>query len=74
LALVESADSRNDRAVELLERVVREAPKFQEAHIRLATMYYRLHRPEDGRREKQIVDRLASEKEKRSLDTGQATH
>jgi hypothetical protein len=54
--------------------VVREAPKFQEAHIRLATMYYRLHRPEDGLREKQIVDRLANEKQKRNLDKGQSAH
>ena len=58
----------------MLQRVVREAPKFQEAHIRLATMYYRLHRPEDGLREKQIVDRLANEKQKRNLDKGQSAH
>jgi tetratricopeptide (TPR) repeat protein len=74
LALVESADNRDDRAVELLESVVKEAPNFQEAHIRLATLYYRLHRPEDGRRERQIVDRLATEKQKRNLDREQTTH
>jgi len=65
LALVESAGNRDDRAVELLAGVVRDAPKFTEAHLRLATLYFRLHRPEDGNREKQIANRLGAEKLRR---------
>ena len=65
LALVESADNRDERAVKLLEGVVRDAPRFAEAHRRLAALFFRLHRPEDGGRERQIADRLAGEKQQR---------
>ena len=47
-----------ERALPLLEAIVKEAPKFLEAHVTLATVYYRLKRREDGDRERAIVDRL----------------
>lgn len=47
-----------ERARELLEAVVTEAPDFVEAHALLATAYYRLKRREDGDRQRQIVQRL----------------
>jgi hypothetical protein len=34
-------------------------------HVELAALYYRLKRPEEGAREKQIVDRLAEEQRQR---------
>lgn len=51
----------NDRALPLLESIVKDAPSFLEAHVTLATVYYRLKRREDGDRERAIVDRLNKE-------------
>jgi tetratricopeptide (TPR) repeat protein len=50
-----------DRALPLLEAIVREAPAFLEAHVTLATVYYRLKRREDGDRERAIIDALNKE-------------
>ena len=50
-----------DRALPMLESIVKEAPEFLEAHVTLATVYYRLKRREDGDRERDIVDRLNKE-------------
>jgi len=35
--------------------------QWMDPHVELAALYYRLNRPQDGAREKQIVDRLANE-------------
>jgi tetratricopeptide (TPR) repeat protein len=50
-----------DRALPELEAIVKEAPTFLEAHVTLATVYYRLKRREDGDRERAIVDALNKE-------------
>ena len=50
-----------ERALPLLEAIVKEAPDFLEAHVTLATVYYRLKRREDGDRHRAIVDRLNKE-------------
>ena len=50
-----------ERALPLLEAIVKEAPAFLEAHVTLATVYYRLKRREDGDRERAIVDALNKE-------------
>jgi tetratricopeptide (TPR) repeat protein len=49
-----------DAALPKLEALVKEAPTFVEAHVSLATVYYRLKRREDGDREKAIVAKLQS--------------
>lgn len=46
-----------------LERIVREAPDFIEAHVTLATIYYRQKRKADGDRERQIVAKLNAERQ-----------
>jgi tetratricopeptide (TPR) repeat protein len=56
-----------------LEAIVAEAPSFLEAHVALATAYYRLQRREDAERERAIVQRLTEEKEartRRQAETG----
>ena len=50
-------------ATSMLEAIVKEAPTFVEAHVALATAYYRQQRKEDGDRERAIVERLNKEKE-----------
>jgi len=58
LARVERAQGQEEAAAKDLEEVVRAEPDWLPPHIELASLYYRLKRPEDGAREKQIVDRL----------------
>ncbi len=48
-----------------LEDIVKIAPNFLEAHISLATLYYRIKRKEDGDREQAIVRTLTAEKQAR---------
>lgn len=50
-----------DKARELLEAVVKEAPSFVDGHVLLATTYYRLKRKEDGDRERATIERLNAE-------------
>jgi predicted Zn-dependent protease len=50
-------------ARQMLENVVKEAPDFVEAHVSLATAYYRLKRKEDGDREKATILRLNAERQ-----------
>jgi tetratricopeptide (TPR) repeat protein len=58
LALVARADGQLDVAVKYLETLVRESPDWLQPHVELSALYYRLHRPEDGTRERRIVDRM----------------
>jgi tetratricopeptide (TPR) repeat protein len=58
IATVKVALGKSDEALPQLEAIVREAPEFVEAHVKLATVYYRLKRREDGDRERAIVDEL----------------
>jgi tetratricopeptide (TPR) repeat protein len=57
-AELEVAEGRREAAAVDLESIARTAPKILEVHEQLAALDYRLHRPEDGQREKQIVDHL----------------
>jgi tetratricopeptide (TPR) repeat protein len=57
-AELEVAEGRRESAAADLESIARTAPKILEVHEQLAALDFRLHRPEDGEREKQIVDHL----------------
>jgi tetratricopeptide (TPR) repeat protein len=46
-----------------LETMLKEAPNFTEAHVTLATAYYREKRKADGDRERAIVTKLNAEKQ-----------
>ena len=50
-----------DKARETLEGLVKESPQFLEAHVTLALVYYRLKRPDDSKREREIVQKLTAE-------------
>jgi len=50
-------------ALPLLEGVVKEYSDFSEAHVLLASVYYRLNRKEDADREKAIVQKLNAEQQ-----------
>jgi len=54
-----------------LEALVGEAPEFTQAHVALATVYYRLKRKADGDRERAIVQKLNAQtqaKQQRGLN------
>jgi tetratricopeptide (TPR) repeat protein len=65
VALVHVANGELEAARLVLEPLVREEPSFSEAHVSLATVYYRLGRREDGDREQQAVQRLKAEQQAR---------
>jgi len=54
-----------DEARKIFEALVSDVPNFTEAHVTLATIYYRLKRKEDGDRERAIVNKLNAEAQAR---------
>ncbi len=65
MALLKSASEQYQAAAEDLEKVVKDDPEWLEPHVELASLYYRLHRPEDGLRERQIVERITAQKQEK---------
>lgn len=65
LALVRLAQGQLEAARQVLEPLVAEEPSFSEAHVSLATVYYRLGRRADGDREQKAVLRLKAEQKAR---------
>jgi tetratricopeptide (TPR) repeat protein len=61
LATLDLSTGNIDQACSQLEQLIRETPQFVEAHVSLATVYYRLKRKEDGDRERAIVLKLNAE-------------
>jgi Flp pilus assembly protein TadD len=64
LARVERAQNQLDAAVRDMETVERDNPNWLQLHVELAALYYKVHRPEDGAKERAIVDRLTAEQQK----------
>jgi tetratricopeptide (TPR) repeat protein len=65
IALAEIAKNDYEAAEKILLPLVDEFPQFTEAHVSLATCYYRLRRREDGDRHQAIVRRLRAEDQAR---------
>jgi tetratricopeptide (TPR) repeat protein len=61
LARVERAQGKLEDALSNLQRVEKQNPEWIAPHIELAPLYYRLNRPEEGAREKKLVDQLTEE-------------
>jgi tetratricopeptide (TPR) repeat protein len=59
------ATGDNQSALAMLERLVADNPGFTEAHVSLATVYYRLKRRDDGDRHKAIAEKLTAEAQAR---------
>ena len=69
---VELGAGEMDKACVTLEKVVRQAPDFLEAHVSLAQVYYRLKRKGDGDRERALVQKLKAEQDKKQ-ERGEAS-
>jgi tetratricopeptide (TPR) repeat protein len=61
LATLDLTIGNIEQARSKLERLIKETPNFVEAHVSLATVYYRLKRKADGDRERAIVLKLNAE-------------
>ena len=62
-ALMESVSGDYAAAARNLEIVVKNDPNWLDPHVQLATLYYRLHRPEDGAKQRQIVQQLTAKQQ-----------
>lgn len=71
-ASVYLATGQAEKALPLLEAVVRDAPEYVDARVLLATTYYRLKRREDGDRERAEATRLTAEQQARQPGARQA--
>jgi len=60
LAMMDLADGSFEKARLALERIIKQAPKFAQAHAGLATAYLRLGRTADAKRERDIAASLAA--------------
>jgi tetratricopeptide (TPR) repeat protein len=63
MAQLEAAGGQDTETIADLEQIVGSAPNILQPHVQLAALYYRLHRPEEGMRERQMVDRLLAHPE-----------
>jgi tetratricopeptide (TPR) repeat protein len=61
LALVAIAEDKLEDARRMLESLIKDWPQFTEAHVSLSLVYYRLKMPEEGKRERAIVQKLTAE-------------
>jgi tetratricopeptide (TPR) repeat protein len=61
VAAIDLHEGRIAASRRALESIVKESTGFTEAHVTLATVYYRLKRKEDGDRERVIVQKLNRE-------------
>ena len=62
-AMLKSTTGDYEGAAKQLEGLVKDDPNWLEPHVELANMYYRLHRPEDGAKQRQIVERITAEQQ-----------
>jgi len=67
-----SDEGEDARALTLLEALERDSPEFIEVHRTLATIYFRLGRPDDGRRERKIAEQMDSDVRKRDEARGRS--
>ena len=63
IASIHSAQGKEDQARTELESIVKEAPAFLEAHVTLATIYYREKNKTRGDQERAIVEKLNAERQ-----------
>jgi Flp pilus assembly protein TadD len=62
-AMLKSTSGDYETATRELELLVKDDPDWLEPHVELATLYYRLHRPEEGAKERQIVESLTAKQQ-----------
>jgi tetratricopeptide (TPR) repeat protein len=66
IATVELAKGQLEQAQRDLEALIKETPRFTEAHVSLATIYFRQKKKAEGERERAIVAKLNAERQANS--------
>lgn len=64
VAKLDAMTGESQKAVQALEALEKDHPDWPDPHVELAALYYKLHRPADGARERQIVAELKAQMEK----------
>jgi tetratricopeptide (TPR) repeat protein len=64
-AKLDSMSGNNEAAVATLEALVKSDPNWLDPHVELAALYYKLHRPEDGQREREIVQQIEAKQQQK---------
>lgn len=68
-----SSDEGDDQSAStLLEALIKDHPEYTEAHRTLATIYFRLGRADDGRRERKVAEQMDAAIQKRDQDQGRS--
>jgi tetratricopeptide (TPR) repeat protein len=62
-AMLKSTSGDYETAAKELESLIKDDPDWLDPHVELATLYYRLHRPEEGAKERKIVDSLTAKQQ-----------
>jgi protein O-GlcNAc transferase len=68
MAKLDELSSRYAEAAAILEELVKAEPNWMDAHWELASAYYELNRPEDGKRERTIAQDLRAKRTPQPLD------
>ena len=63
MAKLNSMTGNYAEAAKTLEDLEKSDPDWLDPHVELATLYYKLHRPEDGQRERGIVQKIGAEQQ-----------
>jgi tetratricopeptide (TPR) repeat protein len=63
VAMFKSTSGQLEGAAQDLEKLVKDDPTWLEPHVELASLYYRLHRPAEGAKEREIVEKLTAEQQ-----------
>ena len=58
MAKLDAMTGHSQEALHALEALEKDLPDWLDPHVELASLYYKLHRPADGARERQIVAEL----------------
>lgn len=64
-AMLASQMGQYDVAARELEKLTKDDPSWLEPHVQLAAVYYKLHRSADGAREREIVEHMTAEQQKK---------
>jgi len=71
-ALEFSAEGNDARALALLESLIKDAPEYTEAHRSLSTIYFRLGRAQEGRKERKIAEDMDAAIQAHDQEKGRA--
>jgi len=63
LAKLNGMTGRYAEAAATLEDLEKTDPNWLDPHVELAAVYYKLHRPEDGKREREVVQQIEAKQQ-----------